>query len=93
MLVSFIDSTYKGLNEMQEAVRTRNLKQVSELAHKMLPPCRHIGAMELYALLKKLEENIQVKLDQESMEKFMDESLKEFATINTLITQHIAKIS
>jgi hypothetical protein len=59
----------------------------------MLPPCRHIGAMELYALLKKLEENIQVKLDQESMEKFMDESLKEFATINTLITQHIAKIS
>jgi HPt (histidine-containing phosphotransfer) domain-containing protein len=93
MLVSFIDSTNKGLNEMQESVKNRNLKQVSELAHKMLPPCRHIGAMELYTMLKKLEENIQVKMDQESMEKLMAESLKEFAAINTLITGHITKIS
>ena len=46
MLISFIDSTGKGLNEMLYAVRSGEFNQVAELAHKILPPARHIGASD-----------------------------------------------
>ena len=56
MLVSFIDTTRRGLKDMQEAVTSGQWESVANLAHKMLPPCRHIGASDLYNLLRQIEE-------------------------------------
>ncbi len=48
MLVSFNNTTEKGLEEMHEAVISGQWESVADLAHKMMSPCRHIGAMDLY---------------------------------------------
>jgi response regulator RpfG family c-di-GMP phosphodiesterase len=92
MLASFIDSTKKGLNDMLDAVRSGQLDQVAELAHKMLPPARHIAASELCRLLKNIEENIQAKADDQAIEKLVIESLSEFDIVSGLINEQISKI-
>jgi signal transduction histidine kinase/CheY-like chemotaxis protein/HPt (histidine-containing phosphotransfer) domain-containing protein len=93
MLVSFIDTTCRGLNEMQEACKSRLLEPVAELAHKMLPPCRHIGANDLCNLLRKIEESILNKADAATIEYLTRESLNEFEIVKEQLDKHILKIN
>jgi len=93
MLIAFIDSTRKGLNEMREAVISGQLDSVAEMAHKMLPPARHVGASYLCKLLKEIQENIQKMADLRAIEMLTDKSLVEFDNVSELIKEHIAKIS
>lgn len=93
MLVSFIDSTKKGLDEMQEAVKSGRVDSVADLAHKMLPPCKHIGASDLCNLLRKIEENIKKKVEPQALEKLLEETIPEFEVVSGLIKDQITKIS
>jgi signal transduction histidine kinase/CheY-like chemotaxis protein/HPt (histidine-containing phosphotransfer) domain-containing protein len=93
MLVSFINTTKKGLNDMQEAVISGQWESVADLAHKMLPPCRHIGATDLCNLLKKIEESIQNNVDPGSVEILTRESFREFEAVSELIEERITKIN
>jgi signal transduction histidine kinase/DNA-binding NarL/FixJ family response regulator len=93
MLIAFIDSTKKGLNEMQEAVISGQLDSVAEMAHKMLPPARHVGASYFCKLLKEIQENIQKMADLRAIEILTDKSLVEFDNVSELIKEHIVKIS
>jgi HPt (histidine-containing phosphotransfer) domain-containing protein len=93
MLVSFLESTKKGLDEMKVAVRTGGLDTIAELAHKLSPPCRHIGALELSGLLKKIEENTKNKVDLHDLEGMTSTSIKEFESVSVLIEEQITKIN
>ena len=93
MLLAYIDSTEKGLTEMQDAVKSRRSDSVAELAHKMLPPSRHLGASELCDLLKKAEENIKQKGEISVLENLINESFLEFEAVRELINEQIAKIN
>ena len=93
MLVSFIDTTKNGLKDMKDAVDNGQWESVADMAHKMLPPCRHLGATDLYNFLKKIEENIQNKGDNAAIEKLIGESLMEFEAITELLKEHIGKIN
>ena len=93
MLISFIDTTKKGMTEMQEAVIAGNTEVVGDLAHKMLPPCKHIGAADLCNCLKKIEECIREKKDNEIVRILISESSQEFEIVSELIKVHIANIS
>jgi signal transduction histidine kinase/DNA-binding NarL/FixJ family response regulator/HPt (histidine-containing phosphotransfer) domain-containing protein len=93
MLVSFIESTNNGLSDLQEAVISSHWESASDLAHKMLPPCRHIGAAELCNLLKKIEESLQDKVDSDFVNRLIIESKLEFDAVSELIKEHIAKIN
>jgi signal transduction histidine kinase/CheY-like chemotaxis protein/HPt (histidine-containing phosphotransfer) domain-containing protein len=92
MLISFIESTGKGLNEMKVVVNSGQPAQAYELAHKMLPPCRHIGATQLCSLLKQIEENIRNNEQANALESLMAESIQEFDGIKGIIEIQIAKI-
>ncbi len=92
MLVSFILTTGKGMKEMQEAVSSGEWDSVANLAHKMLPPCRHVGAMELYDLLSKIDKSASDKTDIKTIELLTGKSLREFETVSELLNEHIAKM-
>jgi len=92
MLIAFTDSTESGLKEMKEALLMGYMNQIADVAHKLLPPARHIGAVELCDLLKKIEESIQNNSDSLTVEKLIEESLKEFEAVNELIKKQIAEI-
>ena len=92
MLISFTNSTERGLKEMTEALKSDRLDQIAELAHKMLPPSRHIGATELSDLLKKIEEGVKSKADILIIEKLISDSVREFETVSEIVNEHISKI-
>ena len=92
MLISFIDSTRNGLIEMQEAVNSGKFEPVAELAHKMMPPCRHLGVSDLAILLKKIEESVHNNAESQTLIQQTWEAINEFDTISVLITEQIAKI-
>jgi HPt (histidine-containing phosphotransfer) domain-containing protein len=93
MLLSFIDSTERGLNDMQSAVISGQWESAADLAHKLIPPCRHIGASDLCSFLKNIEEIIQKKDDPGNIEPLVGKSLIEFGSIRELLRDHMEKIS
>ena len=93
MLDSFNKTTRKGLVEMQQAVLSGEWESVANLAHKMLSPCRHIGAMDLYNLLGRIENSIRNNIRTESIETLTGKSLSEFEIISSLLNEHVAKMN
>jgi signal transduction histidine kinase/CheY-like chemotaxis protein/HPt (histidine-containing phosphotransfer) domain-containing protein len=92
MLESFIDSTQKGLSEMHEAIKSEKPDTVADLAHKMLPPCRHIGATDLCTLLKKIEEKIRKNVEAPSLDILAENAAQEFEAVMGLIKKQITNI-
>ena len=93
MLESFIKTTEKGLHEMHEASMNQRFESVADLSHKIQPPCRHIGAMDLYNLLNKIEKTIRNNEGHATIESDTRDAFSEFASISKLINEHISKMS
>jgi signal transduction histidine kinase/FixJ family two-component response regulator/HPt (histidine-containing phosphotransfer) domain-containing protein len=85
MLVSFIESTEKGFAEMAVANSGEAAEQIYELAHKMLPPCRHIGAKELTAILKEIEDTFRGGAGFIEIEGLVAKARKEFEFVRAEI--------
>jgi CheY-like chemotaxis protein/HPt (histidine-containing phosphotransfer) domain-containing protein len=55
MLALFIKSSNEGVQLLDGHLNSLNWNGLSDAAHKMAPPCKHLGAMNLYRNLKELE--------------------------------------
>jgi HPt (histidine-containing phosphotransfer) domain-containing protein len=93
MLVTFLETTTKGLQEMKEAVSSDKWDTVAELAHKMLPPSRHIGASDLTIFLRKIEESVKNNVETGTIISLTKETFREFEVIKDLLNEQIAKIN
>lgn len=56
MILLFISSTSKAMDEIQNAINNGEMNGVFENAHKIAASCKQIQAQKLYALVKQLEE-------------------------------------
>jgi signal transduction histidine kinase/CheY-like chemotaxis protein/HPt (histidine-containing phosphotransfer) domain-containing protein len=92
MLSTFLETTNKGLVEMIDALQSGNYETVAGLAHKILPPCRHIGAVDLSNLLKKIEETARFESGHEILENLIMASKSEFKAVSEQIRAEVAKI-
>ncbi|MFZ0281318.1 MAG: response regulator [Bacteroidales bacterium] len=93
MVASFITTTTGLLKEMQAAAGLQQWESVANLAHKILPACRHIGAMELYNLLSKIEKECRNNLNPESVIALTGKSLREFESVSMLLNEHLSKMN
>jgi signal transduction histidine kinase/CheY-like chemotaxis protein/HPt (histidine-containing phosphotransfer) domain-containing protein len=93
MLITFIESTKNGLNAMDKAIASGNTEQVADLAHKMLPPCRHIGAKNLYNHLKQIEESVKNNKGIKVLESLIQESSKDFESLTGILNEEIGKFN
>ncbi len=93
MLVTFIESTNNGLNAMDKALAAGKPEQVADLAHKMLPPCRHIGAKSLYNHLKQIEESIKNNMGINVLEQLVQESRRDFESLTGVLNEEIVKFN
>lgn len=89
MLVSFIETTEKGLNEIRESYFSGHWQTLADLSHKLLPPCRHLGATVLCTLLGEIEHKAGNNTD---IEELIEKAEAEFSSISTIIRDHIKKI-
>jgi HPt (histidine-containing phosphotransfer) domain-containing protein len=85
MLDSFIETTGKGFTEMSAANRAGASGQIAELAHKMLPPCRHIGAVKLSGLLKEIEDTLKNNYNNGRLEELIGKAEAEFESVRKII--------
>jgi len=93
MLLSFNNTTRKGLEQMQEAVVSGQWESVANQSHKMMSPCKHIGAMELYDLLCKIEKCCRNNSDTGSVQALAEESGREFESVSKIINEQISKMN
>jgi signal transduction histidine kinase/FixJ family two-component response regulator/HPt (histidine-containing phosphotransfer) domain-containing protein len=93
MLVTFIETTGGGLAEIREAFLSGHWQTLADLSHKLLPPCRHLGALELSRLLSDIEHKAGNRTDIGNLEGLIQRAEAEFGNISSLISGHIKKIS
>jgi len=55
MIIQFEKTTLEGLEEMEAAVEEGRFGAVRDLAHKLIPPGRHLGLSMLHEQLKEIE--------------------------------------
>ncbi|MEN8228632.1 MAG: ATP-binding protein [Bacteroidota bacterium] len=55
MIIQFEKTTLEGLEEMETAVDEGRFGTVRDLAHKLMPPSRHLGLSLLYEQLREIE--------------------------------------
>ena len=55
MIDVFIKTTEEGMLEIEKAIKENNYLSVSAIAHKIAPPCRHMGANLLLNNIKEIE--------------------------------------
>lgn len=89
MILTFVDTTGKGLQDMHHAIDAGRLDTVEYLAHKILPPCRHIGAKDLSALLEKIEKGIRNHTDNEIIKTLILEAIQEYEIVSELLKQEL----
>jgi signal transduction histidine kinase/CheY-like chemotaxis protein/HPt (histidine-containing phosphotransfer) domain-containing protein len=85
MLDSFIETTGKGFVEMSAANRAGASGQIAELAHKMLPPSRHLGAVKLTSLLKEIEDTTRITYDNGRIAELIGKAEAEFESVRIII--------
>ena len=55
MIIQFEKTTLEGLDEMEAAVEEGRFGTVRDLAHKLMPPGRHLGLSQLLVQLREIE--------------------------------------
>jgi signal transduction histidine kinase/CheY-like chemotaxis protein/HPt (histidine-containing phosphotransfer) domain-containing protein len=93
MLVTFLETTTRSLEEMKEALASGQGNNIADLAHKMLPPCRHLGASDMCNFLRNIEDAARNNGEKRILEPLVGECFSEFETIRDFLNSEIAKIS
>lgn len=92
MLVSFIQSTEKGLHGLDDSLKAGDVKSVHEIAHKISSPCRHVGAERLYSNLKMLEEQSKNQQNMGILADLTKDIKTEFLIIKQGLQNHLNKL-
>jgi signal transduction histidine kinase/FixJ family two-component response regulator len=90
MIAIFIRTTDEGINDMELAIKQNNMKAIADLAHKIAPPCRHMGATSLLTCLTTIENAIRKSDNAVDIKEWIEKAKKEKdELINELKTEII----
>ncbi len=92
MLVAFLEGTEKNLGLMAESLAAGDLTGIYEISHKLIPQCRHLGAVELSSLLAELEKATGSDGDRGKVEYLIGRIRDVYPGIKREIEEEIAKI-
>jgi signal transduction histidine kinase/CheY-like chemotaxis protein/HPt (histidine-containing phosphotransfer) domain-containing protein len=87
----FINTTERNLSAMQIALSENNFERLSDLAHKMAAPVKHIHAEDLYHEIKDLEHSDFHNEAAEAIKAKIDHIGKQILNINTYLKEILAK--
>lgn len=77
MIAIFIRTTEEGINDMETAAKENNLKAIADMAHKIAPPCRHMGATTLLGYLNTIENAIRTSDKSVDIKELVEKAKKE----------------
>jgi HPt (histidine-containing phosphotransfer) domain-containing protein len=89
MIGLFLADTENGLNRLKGFVEQKDWPAASELAHKMISPCRHLKADRLGSFLKEIENMAVAPLADDKALERLNEARIEFERIREDIGKYI----
>lgn len=89
MLKIFIRSSETGLESIQQALATEDWQAISEAAHKLAAPTKHLNATDLYSKLKKLEIESNSGENKSAILLLAQSISKEITSINAFLRQKL----
>lgn len=89
MVRIFIRSSENGLAAIQENFQSGNRIGMVEAAHKLAAPAKHMHATNLYANLKKLENESESIDDMQEIKQLIDQIEKEIGQINRFLNEKL----
>ncbi|HSO78305.1 MAG TPA: ATP-binding protein, partial [Bacteroidales bacterium] len=92
MLKTFIGTTATGLAEMKASLLAGERQKAGDIAHKLMPPCRHLGAVNLHILLREIEKNCTGNDNDDQLEELIAKTALEYKQVSALLNEHIEKI-
>jgi signal transduction histidine kinase/DNA-binding response OmpR family regulator len=92
MLEQFLESFEQGLQSIKENINTKTWDTISNAAHKMASPCRHIGANGLLNNLKQIEKLANNKTGLDSIVALIPPIEKEYESVKGQILKHIDEL-
>lgn len=92
MLNIFITNFESDFKALRDALAMENYQKVTDKAHKLASPTRHLGIDKLYELLKSIEHGIVEKLKPEEISSKVDRVEEEYRKIKPLLLAEMEKI-
>jgi signal transduction histidine kinase/ActR/RegA family two-component response regulator/HPt (histidine-containing phosphotransfer) domain-containing protein len=92
MLVTFLEGTGKGLGQMAEHLETGDMPGIADIAHKLIPQCRHLGAVELTSLLTEVETASRSGSDSGKIESLLGRIGEIYPGVRREIEEQMSKI-
>lgn len=92
MLILFKTNFVQNLNEMKESASRKDWKNTSMKAHKMIPPCRHLGLSDIANLLKSIERIEENELEVTEVNDYVQEVNKRGADIIQIIDTELERL-
>ncbi len=92
MLVKFMEGAGKAIDEMTGLLKEGDADKIAELAHKLIPQCRHIGAGELASLLTETEMECRAGGDITRAEVLIGRIRQAFPAVRREVEDLISKI-
>lgn len=89
MLETFIETTSSGIKDMKVAIEENDWDMLAECAHKISSPCKHLGANQLYSILKEIEESSRNKDNLDDNGNKLDLVKDQFKKIKKLVEQEL----
>lgn len=87
MLETFVHSAEDGIEKIEHALQEGNWKEISEAAHKLCPPCRHLKADRLLAHLKEIEKKSLILKDRDQLEPLVAKTKAEMEAVVSKIKE------
>lgn len=91
MVAIFIRTTDEGVTEMESAIKQNDLKLIADMAHKIAPPCRHMGATALLKCLVSIENAIRNSDKTVDIEELVMKARKEKDIVINDLKEEIIK--
>lgn len=92
MLVTFLEGTEKGLGLMTEHLEAGDMIRIADIAHRIIPQCQHLRAVELSSLLTELETASSQGSDPGKVAFLLGRIREVYPGVRREIEEQIAKI-
>ncbi|MEL6806048.1 MAG: response regulator, partial [Bacteroidota bacterium] len=89
MLALFLDASKENMVAIQVAIQHEDWEEISMRAHRLIPPCRHLGLEAMVEQFKAVEQQANQKRDWPELVEALTEGLDKLQAVNLQVEKHL----
>jgi HPt (histidine-containing phosphotransfer) domain-containing protein len=92
MIEIFIRCTADGIKIMEEAFKAKDFRTIGNIAHRIAPPCHHLGITTLLKTLKEIETVSNDNEKNKNVESLLFDAKREINIVVTELKQELERM-